>query len=231
MQTTFLPFPLPDADDQGRPQDEVRRNRGGRAVAVNACTLAIAEQPAMHLAWEAVGPLQGVRVITTPMTFCSTVHVIEHLGARPVLVDALPDTLNLDPAQVARAITPRTRGILPVSNLYGHPCDMAPILDLAARHWGRRSVPPKVGGSGGQASGGRLLQPSEHPHHPHQVSLAHGRAGGETEASPEKRLGHRAAHDLAALEHRLHVHRLPTPGRFPWGCRWNAAGQTQPRRT
>jgi dTDP-4-amino-4,6-dideoxygalactose transaminase len=61
------------------------------------------------------------------------VHVIEHLGARPVLVDVEPDTLCIDPAQVARAIGPRTKGILPV-HIYGHPCDMDPLLDLARRH-------------------------------------------------------------------------------------------------
>ena len=75
----------------------------------------------------------GDEVITTPMTFCSTVHVIEHLGARPVLVDVKLDTLNIDPIQVARAVTPHTRAIMPV-HLYGHPCEMDALLGVAARH-------------------------------------------------------------------------------------------------
>jgi dTDP-4-amino-4,6-dideoxygalactose transaminase len=87
----------------------------------------------MLVALAALGVKPGDEIVTTTMTFCSTVHVIEHLGARPVLVDVEPDTLCIDPAQVARAIGPRTKGILPV-HIYGHPCDMDPLLDLARRH-------------------------------------------------------------------------------------------------
>ena len=67
------------------------------------------------------------------MTFCSSVHVIEHVGATPVLVDIEPDTMNLDPQRVKDAITERTKAILPV-HLAGHPVDMQPILDLAHQH-------------------------------------------------------------------------------------------------
>lgn len=71
------------------------------ALAVSSAT------DAMLVGLAALGIGPGDEVITTPMTFCSTVHVIEHLGARPVLVDVEPDTLNIDPNQVARAVTPR----------------------------------------------------------------------------------------------------------------------------
>lgn len=97
------------------------------AVAVNSATAAML----IGLATLGIGP--GDEVITTPLTFCSTVHVIERLGARPVLVDVEPDTLNMDPHQVARAVTARTRAILPV-HLYGHPCEMDALLEIAARH-------------------------------------------------------------------------------------------------
>jgi dTDP-4-amino-4,6-dideoxygalactose transaminase len=88
---------------------------------------------AMLVALAALGIGPGAEVITTAMTFCSTVHVIEHLGARPVLVDVEPDTLNLDPRRVAEAITPRTRAIMPV-HLYGHPAEMDALQRLARQH-------------------------------------------------------------------------------------------------
>ncbi len=95
------------------------------ALAVSSATAA------MEVALAALGVGPGDEVITSTMTFCSTAHVIEHRGARPVLVDVDPDTLCVDPAAVERAVTPKTRGVLPV-HLYGHPCDMDPLLQLAA---------------------------------------------------------------------------------------------------
>jgi dTDP-4-amino-4,6-dideoxygalactose transaminase len=94
------------------------------ALAVSSAT------DAMLVALAAMGVGAGDEVVTTTNTFCSTVHVIEHLGARPVLVDVEPDTLNLDPRAVERALTPRTKAILPV-HVYGHPCDMDAILAIA----------------------------------------------------------------------------------------------------
>jgi dTDP-4-amino-4,6-dideoxygalactose transaminase len=95
------------------------------ALAVSSAT------DAMLVGLAAMGVKPGDEIITTAMTFCSTVHVIEHLGARPVLVDVEPDTLCIAPKAVERAMTARTRGILPV-HIYGHPCDMDPLLELAA---------------------------------------------------------------------------------------------------
>ena len=97
------------------------------ALAVGSAT------DAMLVGLAALGIGPGDEVITTTMTFCSTVHVIEHLGARPVLVDVQPDTLCIDPDQVARAVTARTRAVMPV-HLYGHPCEMDALLDIAACH-------------------------------------------------------------------------------------------------
>ncbi len=88
---------------------------------------------AMQVALAALGVGPGDEVITTPMTFCSTVHVIEHLGAKPVLVDVEEDTLCVDPAGVEAAVGPRTKGILPV-HLYGHACEMDAIMAIARRH-------------------------------------------------------------------------------------------------
>ena len=88
---------------------------------------------AMQVALAELGIGPGDEVISTPMTFCSTIHVIEQVGALPVLADVQSDTLNLDPVQIERAITPKTKAIMPV-HLYGHPCDMDEILQIAERH-------------------------------------------------------------------------------------------------
>jgi dTDP-4-amino-4,6-dideoxygalactose transaminase len=91
---------------------------------------------AMLVGLAALGVGPGDQVITTPMTFCSTIHVIEHLGARPVLVDVEPDTLNIDPDAIEKLFSKlrdpssRIKGIIPV-HLYGHPCEMDTILKLA----------------------------------------------------------------------------------------------------
>src|SRR5690606_1677478 len=94
------------------------------ALALNSCT------GALHIALASLDIGPGDEVITTPMTFCSSVNVIEHVGATPVLVDIEPDTLTIDPERVKEAITDKTRAILPV-HYAGHPATMAPILELA----------------------------------------------------------------------------------------------------
>lgn len=98
-----------------------------RAVAASSCTAA------MHLALTAWGIGPGDEVITTPYTFCSTVNVILHLGATPVLADVCPDDLTLDPTAAAAAVTPRTKALLPV-HLAGQPCRMDELLALARAH-------------------------------------------------------------------------------------------------
>ena len=97
------------------------------ALAVNSGTAAL------HTALAVLGIGPGDEVITSALTFCSTVSVVEHVGARPVLVDVEPDTLNLDPAAVAAAVTERTRVLLPV-HYAGHPCEMDTLWDIARKH-------------------------------------------------------------------------------------------------
>lgn len=97
------------------------------ALALNSCTAGL------HTALVTLGIGPGDEVITTPITFAASVNVIEHVGATPVLVDVEPDTLNLDPALVAAAITPRTRAILPV-HFAGHPVALDEIGELARTH-------------------------------------------------------------------------------------------------
>ena len=95
------------------------------ALALNSGTAGL------HVALAALGIGEGDEVITTPLTFCSTVHTILHTGATPVLADIGLDG-NIDPEAIQRAITPRTRAILPV-HLAGLPCEMNAIWDIARR--------------------------------------------------------------------------------------------------
>ncbi|MFH1057363.1 MAG: DegT/DnrJ/EryC1/StrS family aminotransferase [Pseudomonadota bacterium] len=88
---------------------------------------------ALHLACAALDLRPGDEVICPSFSIISTANSIVAAGATPVLVDVEPDTLCLDPAAVARAITPRTKAIMPV-HMYGHPADMDPIMDLAQAH-------------------------------------------------------------------------------------------------
>lgn len=162
MRKTFLPFspPLIGEEEIAEVVDTLRSDwittgpkvkrfeqefaaavSAPAALAVNSCTAALH----VALATLKIGP--GDAVITTPMTFCSTIHVIEQIGARPILVDVEPETLNLDPQRVretleklngahrtAASVQPGSvKAILPV-HLYGHPCDMDALLGLASEY-------------------------------------------------------------------------------------------------
>jgi dTDP-4-amino-4,6-dideoxygalactose transaminase len=94
------------------------------AIAVNSCTAAI------HLSMIACNINPGDEVITTPMTFCSTVNAIIHAGGTPVLADIDPITLNINPVEIKRRLTRKTKAILPV-HFAGRPCDMDAIMLIA----------------------------------------------------------------------------------------------------
>lgn len=97
------------------------------AVAVNSCTAAL------HLALDAAGITAGDEVLVPSYTFAATAEVVVYLGARPVLCDSLPGGFNIDPADAARRITPKTRAIIAV-HLAGEPCDLQALSRLAERH-------------------------------------------------------------------------------------------------
>jgi dTDP-4-amino-4,6-dideoxygalactose transaminase len=88
---------------------------------------------ALHLGLLALGVQADHEVITSPNSFLATAEAISYCGAVPVFVDIDPANGNLDPRLIERAITPRTRVILPV-HVYGRPADMDPIREIAARH-------------------------------------------------------------------------------------------------
>ncbi len=142
----FLPFALPDIGEEEiaevtaalrsgwvttGPRTRLFEERfaaflgnGLTALAVNSATAGL------HLALEAVGVGPGDEVIVPTYTFTATAEVVRYLGADPVLVDCEPGGFNFDPAAVERAITARTKAIVPV-HFAGQACQMAPILHLA----------------------------------------------------------------------------------------------------
>ena len=97
------------------------------AIATNSCS------GALHLALDAIGATKGDEIITTPMTFVSTSHAIVHNGAIPVFVDIDPETLNIDPKEIEKKITPRTKAIL-IVDYGGHPCELDEIKEIADKN-------------------------------------------------------------------------------------------------
>lgn len=88
---------------------------------------------ALHIGLMLLGVGRGDEVITTPSTFVATSWAISYVGAKPVYVDIDDATFNLDPGLVERAITPRTKALMPV-HLYGHPADLDPLLSICRKH-------------------------------------------------------------------------------------------------
>jgi perosamine synthetase len=89
---------------------------------------------ALHIALYELGIKPGDEVIVPAITFVATVNPVTYVGATPVFVDIDPDTWNMDPTEIEKAITPRTKAIIPV-HLYGFPCNMDQILKIAD-HYG-----------------------------------------------------------------------------------------------
>ena len=106
-------------------EQEFREKVGApAALALNSCTAGL------HIALKVLNVGPGDEVITTPMTFAASVNVIEHVGARPVLVDVEPDTLNIQPDAVEQAITPATKAIIAV-HYAGHPVELNALRSIA----------------------------------------------------------------------------------------------------
>ena len=87
---------------------------------------------ALHVAMLLLNIGPGDEVITTPFTFIATSWALSYVGAKPVYVDIDDETFNLDPKLVERAITPRTKAIMPV-HLYGQPCELGPLVEICQR--------------------------------------------------------------------------------------------------
>jgi perosamine synthetase len=102
-------------------------------LGVNHAIAVCSATAALHLSLDAIGLAAGDEVIVPDITFTATAEVLRYFDATPVLVDVLPETLCIDPEAVRRALTPRTRAIIPV-HLGGHPAPMHGLLDLAREH-------------------------------------------------------------------------------------------------
>ena len=101
----------------------------GSKHAIGVCNGTVA----LHLALVTLGIGPGDEVIVPTLTYIAAVNAIAYTGATPVFVDSLPDTWQMDPADVRRKLTPRTKGIMAV-HLYGHACDMDALVALAREH-------------------------------------------------------------------------------------------------
>src|SRR5580698_5094853 len=88
---------------------------------------------ALHVAMLLLNVGPGDEVVTTPFTFVATSWAISYVGAKPVYVDIDDATFNLDPHQLEKAITPRTKAVMPV-HLYGQSCDLDPMLEICRKH-------------------------------------------------------------------------------------------------
>lgn len=169
MTAPFLPFALPDIGDDEIAEvvdslksgwittgPKARRfetdfaaflgDAGLHCIAVNSATAGL------HLALEGLGIGPGDEVITTTHTFTATAEVVRYLGADVKLVDIHPATMNIDPAAVEAAVSPRTKAIIPV-HYAGLAADMPAILDIARRHTlkviedAAHALPTTVGGA------------------------------------------------------------------------------------
>src|SRR5450631_349944 len=148
MRSTFLPFSTPTIEDAEINEvvdslksgwittgPKVKRfEEAFRAYVGAPFAIPLSSATAgLHLTLLALKIKEGDEIITTPMTFASTVSMIVLCGGTPVLVDTEPGTLNIDAGLVRERITPRTRAIIPV-HFAGQSCDMDPIFALAREH-------------------------------------------------------------------------------------------------
>ena len=104
-----------------------------KLIGTKHCVAMNSGTSALHIALLLLDIKPGDEIITTPFTFVATSWAISYVGATPVYVDIDAATMNLDPKLVERAITPRTKAIMPV-HLYGHPADLDPLLEIAKNH-------------------------------------------------------------------------------------------------
>src|SRR6202142_4735552 len=143
VRTSFLPYGRQSVDEAdiaavaevlrsdwlttGPKVGEFEEAFAGRVGASHAVSFS-SGTAALHAAAFAAGLKAGDEAITTPMTFAATANCVLYQGAAPVFADVSADTLNLDPEQIEKKISPRTKAILPV-DYAGHPAELTPIIE------------------------------------------------------------------------------------------------------
>ncbi len=108
-------------------------NRFGEYIGAKKAIVTVNGTAALHLALISMGVHEGDEVIVPSLTFIATVNAIRYAGAIPVFVDVCRDTFVMDAEKVEELVTDKTKVIMPV-HIYGHPVDMDPLMDIAARH-------------------------------------------------------------------------------------------------
>jgi dTDP-4-amino-4,6-dideoxygalactose transaminase len=171
-ETSFIPFHVPSVGEEEIREVEATLRSGwltsgpratrferefGAYVGASQALAVSSGTAGLHLALAALEIGPGDEVITTPLTFCSTVHTILHVGAVPILADIGPDG-NIDPASIQKRITARTRAIIPV-HLGGLPCEMGAIWALA-RQYGLYVVEDAAHAAGAHYAGRPIGAPS-----------------------------------------------------------------------
>ncbi len=169
MRSSFLPFSQPtiEADEINEVVDSLQSGwitTGPKVKRFEEAFKAYVGAPfavplssataGLHLTLLALKLKPGDEIITTPMTFVSTVSMIVLTGARPVLVDIEPGTLNIDANRIREKITARTRAIIPV-HFAGQSCDMEPIFALA-REFNLTVIEDAAHAAGTEYKGGRI---------------------------------------------------------------------------
>lgn len=119
--STFGPF-VPEFEERFAEYIDVKK-----AVSLQSGTAAL------HMALYELGIGEADEVIVPSLTFIATINPVLYVGAKPVIVDVDPETWNIDPEKIKKAITSKTKAIIPV-HLYGNPCDMDAIMEIAKEH-------------------------------------------------------------------------------------------------
>jgi dTDP-4-amino-4,6-dideoxygalactose transaminase len=169
VRTDFLPFSRPTIEDDEinevvdslksgwittGPKVKRFEENFGKYVGADFTVALSSATAGLHLTLLALGIKEGDEIITTPMTFASTVSICILCGARPVLVDIEPGTLNIDVAQIRAKITPQTRAIIPV-HFAGQSCDMEPVFALA-KEFGLTVIEDAAHAAGTEYKGKRI---------------------------------------------------------------------------
>lgn len=186
-----------------------------REMEAKYCVSVASGSDALLLGLMALGIGSGDEVITTPFTFIATATAVDRLGAKPIFIDIDPDTLNIDPELIEKAITKQTRAILPV-HLYGLPCEMHKIMAIAKKH-GLRVLEDCAQSAGAKLSGksmGTFGELGAFSFYPTKTLGAYGDGGAILTDSPELEKVLRSLRDHGAGDKKYYHERIGVNSRL-----------------